>query len=266
MLKLLINEIHNKIPYKECYFDLEPLHERNDIFTEKLLIFSFKLLFQNKTIEELIHIIIQKEPRLDANAAEILICDIFCGCMELYPSELKRANIPYPLYLYITTNYYRSNCSVSEIIKLWEYNKRYYSTDIKNVIIYYNIEKFLYGTNNSDYKKKMELKIKISNYFNYFDSIYDKLNYKSIHLINILNIFFHQNISLIIYNYVIYDDIILFSSDIKNNISKLITTLDICYNNYHATNYIHNKYFEHIFLTHNINKLFNHIHISIIII
>ena len=67
MLKLLINKIHNKIPYEECYFDLEPLYERDNIITEKLLIFIFTSLFLDKNISELITIIYNKEPRLQKN-------------------------------------------------------------------------------------------------------------------------------------------------------------------------------------------------------
>jgi len=259
MLKLLINKIHNKIPYEECYFDLEPLYERDNIITEKLLIFIFTSLFLDKNISELITIIYNKEPRLQKNTITILICDIFSGEMEIYPSELKRANIPYPLYLYMTTFYYKSyNITEDRVIGLWNNIKNIYVTNIKSIIIYEKIQHFL--NKKCNYRKKIKLKIKLSNHFRYFDSRYDRLCQTSDILLHILHIIFNSDISLIIYKYIIYDKIIDFSFNIKKSISKLFNVIGT-----HTTNFIHDKYFEHLFFTRNINKLCKYNDISIII-
>ena len=258
MLDLLINDIDNNIPIEECYFNLEPLYKRDDIITEDLLLYIFKLLFSNKNINEIINSIHSKQPNLHEKDIENLICNIFSGKTEIYPSELKRGNIPYPLYLYITTFYYKissNTITTKNIISLWSNIKNLYNIDVKSVIIYNQIQNFL--NINYDYRKKLQLKIQLTNSFTYFNSVYDRLHYTFKHSLNILNIFFNTNISLIINRYIIYDDIILFSMNIKKKISKIFKISN--------TNYIHRKYFEHLFFTRNINKLFNYIDINIII-
>ena len=171
--KNLCNKIIEKFKDKTLFYDLEPILElRDEYITEDILIFIISNIKHNSYME-IINYVKSKLPAYNQIESFTIVHETLNGTIQIYPSELKRANIPINLYEYIIKNpvrYMNNNLDYNLLKALIpESPRNYIYTKIQNKFKK-NIENKIYD-NSLVIKILMLFNIKIKECFYYFDSV-----------------------------------------------------------------------------------------------
>lgn len=257
------NKIILEFKDKNLFYDLEPiLEERDEFITEDILIYIISR-YKEKTSGEILNYVKNRLSNNNKSYAYTLIHETLNGKNQIYPSELKRSNIPINLYKYIINNpiYYLKNPLNYNLLRnLIPVNKiGYIYNNIKNECKKSITNKIF--NNILTVKILFIFDIKIKECFYYFNTILYKnfINYKKKR--DILLKRFNRGISDIIESYNLRP---LYIIKITQKMYKL---LDIIINrivnnfkldyNFNLIMYIIQKYFEYRIIYFNETKLFN---------
>lgn len=247
----------------KLFYDLEPiLEERDDFITEKILIYIISN-FKEKTYGEILNYVKSRLSNNNKLYSYTIIHETLNGTNQIYPSELKRANIPINLYEYIINNpiYYIKNPLDYNLLRnLIPINKIGYIYDkIKNECKKSITNKIF--NNNLILKILFLFDIKIKECFDYFNTILytNFINYKEKRDILIKQ--FNPSICDTIESYDLRPSYIITITQ------KMYKLLDIIINrivnnfnldsNFNLIMYIIQKYFEYRIIYFNETKLFN---------
>jgi len=190
-MKYLCEVITEKIGYDKCFYDLEPVFcQRDDHVTEDILVNIFMNL--RFPLQEIIQKVKKKSP--DSNTATIveLIKSVAYGTVQIYPSELKRAGIPLPVYRYITFLSSQKKYTVDAIVIFWKsrflFNEK---IEYPTVLLFDDIlSLFLLHFNVYEKNKKLRIKhllqIKIPEYFYYLDCTLKNMHNRFLDKVKIL--------------------------------------------------------------------------------
>jgi hypothetical protein len=261
--KNLCNKIIENFKDKPLFYDLEPILElRDEYITEDILIFIISNIKHNSYME-IINYVKSKLPAYNQIESFTIVHETLNGTIQIYPSELKRANIPINLYEYIIKNpvrYMNNNLDYNLLKTLIpESPRNYIYTKIQNKFKK-NIENKIYD-NFLVIKILMLFNIKIKECFYYFDSVlynnFEDYNKKR----KILLCKFNKNICSLIESFDLTPNYIMKINKVIHklliNVVERISKNFNIVNSYDIILYIIQKYFEYRILYFKENKLFN---------
>lgn len=174
-MKQLCQTVTKEIGEEKSFYDLEPiLEDRPKNVTEKLLVTIF-LNSSNLCLMNLVKLAMKIEPSLLYGDAGETVKSVLYGTIQIYPSELKRADIPLALYRYVISDVKNKDYDIQGIKRFWSLRFSCYENNefslscecITTFILYYCIGNTMNPSVNLMLKKIIQLKV--PEYFYFLD-------------------------------------------------------------------------------------------------